>query len=223
MNLHRHLMVLIVAAAYAAVAYAEPDLQAGAAAAPDGAVDAVWAEHNVDFYFLGDTLQQTVFYECESIRNKLEQLLRLAGARRDLYVRTSGCYDNGGRFSSFVSADLHFHSPTVSRPAESVKTDEQPLPAAARWTPVKLQLGWTRGFDSGDCTLVDQFRRQVLKYFDVRNLTSDLTCSVHLPSPRGRANLDFETLIATHAAEEESIQQQQRPKKHDNELKSERK
>jgi len=73
-----------------------------------------------------------------------------------------------------IRADIRFRSPTLTKPAESPNPASQPTPAAAHWQPVKLQLGWTPGFDQGDCLLVDQFRLQVLKYFDVRNLTSDL-------------------------------------------------
>jgi len=59
------------------------------------------------------------------------------------------------------------------------------MPVSSEWKPVKLRLGWTNGFEPGDCMLVEQFRVQVLKYFDLRNLTSDLPCSIRLHRQAG--------------------------------------
>jgi hypothetical protein len=214
---------IVLAILFAGSAYAESGTEPTAEAATDAAVDAVWSEHQVDFHYFGNSLEQTIYYQCDSLRAKLERLLRLAGARRDIEVRTSGCYINDAQQSYVIRADLHFHSPTVAKLAEPASPGDKPLPAAAKWQPVKLQLGWTSGFDPGDCLLVEQFTLQVLKHFDVRNLASNLPCGFRHPPPRGKASLSFDALIATHASEEESILAGKQPKKREDELKSERK
>lgn len=215
--------VIVLAILFAGTAYAEPETDTSAEVAAGPAVDAVWTEHQVDFHFFGNSLEQTVFYQCDSLRAKVERLLRLAGARRDIEVRTSGCYITEAQQSYVIRADLHFHSPTLAKIAEPANPAVKPLPAAVQWKPVKVQLGWTPGFDPGDCLLVEQFTLQVLKFFDVRNLTSDLPCAIRQPPPRGKASLGFEALIATHASEEESILAEKQPQKREEEMKSERK
>jgi hypothetical protein len=217
----RYLIVLAIL--FAGGAYAAPEPNAAAEATTDAAVDSVWAEHEVDFQFVGNSLEQEIAYECDSFKAKVERLLRLAGARRDVKVRTRGCYIFGTRVSSNISADLHFLSPTLARRPEPANPADAPRPAAAQWKPVKLQLGRTSGFDPGDCLLVEQFTLQVLKYFDVRNLTRDLPCAFHHPPARGKASLAFDALVASHASEEESILAEKQPKQRDNKMKSEQK
>ena len=191
---------------------------AGAAATePEPAVDAAWAEHRVYFHFFGNDINKTTSYSCDSIRDKLRVLLRLAGARSDVDIATAGCGLGSQIVSSMITADLGFHSPTLARPANAAAASE---PVPAHWNTKKLQLGSTNGFDSGDCQLVEQFRLQVLKVFDVRNVTANLDCMVRQPPPRGRSSLAFEALIATATAEAESIARDKQPPKHDDQLKS---
>jgi hypothetical protein len=121
-----------------------------------------------------------------------------------------------------IHADLHFHSPTLTPPAKEAAPRE-PQPATAQWKPVKLQLGRTTGFDAGDCMLVEQFKAQVLKYFDVRNVTANLPCDISVGAPHTKMSLAFEALTATPASEEESILAEKQAKKRDDQLKSERK
>jgi hypothetical protein len=202
---------------------AEPQSGGSKPSEPESAVAARWVEHDVDFHFFGMSLEHSVYYDCDALATKVERLLRLAGARRDLNVRASGCYGGADRVSIMIHADLHFHSPTLAPQSGEVAPAEAPPPATAQWKPVKLQLGRTAGFDVGDCMLVEQFKRQILKYFDVRNVTSNLPCDISVGSPRSRASLAFEALTATPAAEEESILAEKQAKKRDDQMKSERK
>jgi hypothetical protein len=206
----------------AAAANAEPGSEAAAQAEPQSAVAAAWAEHDVDFNFFGHGGFQHIYYNCDAAQSKIEQLLRMAGARKDLRVQMSGCAASPERISSFVQAQLHFQSPTLSPPAGSAVPADAPMSVSSQWKPVKLRLGWTNGFEPGDCMLVEQFRIQILKYFDLRNLTSDLPCSIRLAPPGSHTSLAFEALTATPAAEAESLQVEKKPKKHDDKLKSER-
>ena len=202
--------------------HAEPQSGGSQPPEPESAVAATWVEHDVDFYFFGMSLDHSIYYDCDALAAKVERLLRLAGARRDLNVRAYGCYGGADRVSIMIHADLHFHSPTLTPPTGEAAPRE-PQPAAAQWKPVKLQLGRTSYFDVGDCMLVEQFKRQVLKYFDVRNVTSNLPCDTSVGSPHTKASLAFEALTAAPAAEEESILAEKQAKKRDDQMKSERK
>lgn len=205
---------------FGAAASAAPEAGGTAQAAPEPTVDARWAEHHVNFYFFGHTAGQDIYYNCDALESKLERLLRLAGARSDLRVRAA-CTMGPDRVDSNIRAELHFKSPTLKPQAEATKSGDLPPAAAARWKPVSLRLGWSSGFDQGDCVLLDQFRRQVLKYFELRNVTADLPCSISFSS-HGRVSLGFEALTATPTAEAESLQFEKQPKKHDDKLKSDR-
>lgn len=206
----------------AAAANAEPGSEASAQAEPPAVVAAAWAEHDVDFSFFGHGGFQNVYYNCDSAQSKLEQLLRLAGARKDLHVQVYGCAGSTERITSFLRAELHFRSPTLSPPTGSALPADAPMSVPAQWKPVQVRLGWTSGFEAGDCMLVEQFRLQVLKYFDARNITGDMPCSIGRVLPSGTTNLAFEALTATPAAEAESLQVEKKPVKHDDKLKSER-
>lgn len=206
----------------ASSALAAPETHDAAAGTAESAVDAQWAEHHVDFNFFGHAVDQHIYYDCDAVELKLAQLLRMAGARKDLKVRVYGCTIGPERVSSFIQADLDFKTPSLKVQPISTKTGEAPLHTAAQWKPVTLKLGWTSGFDTGDCLLVDQFRAQVLEKLELRNLTADLPCSVTILPPRGRTSLGFEALTATSAAEDESIQAEHAPKKRDNRMKSDK-
>ncbi|MGH8262936.1 MAG: hypothetical protein ACREX7_06845 [Casimicrobiaceae bacterium] len=204
-----------------AVAYAGPEAGGVSQVAPEPTIDARWAEHHVNFNYFGHTAGLDIYYNCDVLEAKLERLLRMAGAREDMKVRAHGCEFGSQRLSALIMADLYFKSPTLAPPQNPAKAGEVP-PAAARWNPVSLRLGGMQGFDPSDCLLVDAFRRQVLQYFDLRNITADLPCSIGFAAPRSRKSLEFEALTATPTAEKESIQFEKQPRKHDDKLKSER-
>jgi hypothetical protein len=210
------LLIALVGAASAAPnpAAAPPDR------APDSlgpAIESVWVERRISFDYMGFTTA----YNCDSVREKLIDLLRLAGARRDLKVTTSGCDLPNLHVSALVHAHLHFFSPALSN-AEPNASTLPVVPAMAHWLPVKIAPDHPRSIARGDCELVEQFEQQVLNNFAVRNVDSELRCVPH-QLPSGEMHLHFEALTGTHTSEEESIATAQQPRKHDNELKSERK
>jgi len=204
-----------------ASAYAGPEAGGVSQPAPEPTIDARWAEHHVNFSYFGHSTGVDVYYNCDVLEAKLERLLRMAGAREDMKVRAHGCEFGPQRLSALILADLYFKSPTLAPQQNATKAGEVP-PAAARWNPVSLRLGGTPGFDQSDCLLVDAFRRQVLEYFDLRNITADLPCSIGFVASHSRTSLEFEALTATPTAEKESIQFEKQPQKHDDKLKSER-
>lgn len=206
---------IAVLAILGAMAGTDPAPEAGSAAEPPPAVDAFWVERRVEFDYMG----LTSLYSCDSMREKLVRLLKLVGARRDIEVTTSGCADTYSGITPFIHARLHFHSPRLSKPADH---GIEPTPAPSHWTPVRLEPGYRSAVDPGDCELVEQFDKQLLKYFEVRNVESRFFCVPHaLPGP-GAMRLNFEALVGTHTAQEESIQLEQHPAPHDDKMKSER-
>ena len=204
-------------AALASATHCEPTMAATepAVATP---IDVHWVEHQVQFHYLG----LTTYYTCDSLREKLIDLLRLAGARRDMAVSTGGCSFSNGAVSPMIHVRLHYYSPTLAGTETSAA--DLPAPAAvAHWQSVKLADGKPRSIARGDCELIEQFRDHVLKTFEVRNLAGDIVCVPHQLPAFNRMSLSFEALVATHATEEESIQQEKQPKKRDDTMKSERK
>jgi hypothetical protein len=216
--MYRGLAFLIVLAAAASAAAEPPAAPAAAApAGPESAIEAVWSERRITFDYMGFTTA----YNCDSVRDKLIELLRLAGARRDLKVTTSGCDLPNFQVSLMVHARLHFFSPALPG-AEPQASSLPVVPATAHWVPVKIEPDQPRSIARGDCELVEQFAQQVLHHLAVRNIDSELRCVPH-QLPSGEMHLHFEALTGTHTSEEESIANAQHPKKHDDELKSERK
>ncbi len=216
--MHRGLAFLIALLAAASAVAEPPAAPADAASADQGpAIEAVWIEHRVTFDYMGFTTA----YNCDSVREKLIDLLRLAGARRDLKVTTSGCDLPNLHVSALVHARLHFFSPALPK-AEPNASTLPVVPAMAHWLPVKIEPDHPRSIARGDCELVEQFAQQVLQHFAVRNVDSELRCVPH-QLPSGEMHLHFDALTGTHTSEEESIANAQHPKKHDDELKSERK
>jgi len=68
-------------------------------------------------------------------------------------------------------------------------------PVAAIWRPVALAARSPRELRTGDCELVEQFRRQVLPMFTTRNVEDHTTCIPHQNSG-SVINLKFESLSA---------------------------
>ncbi len=189
------------------------------AATTEPAIDAAWTEHQIDFHFFGNDTAKSTYYTCDGIEQKLRVLLLMAGARSDVHIVAAGCGIGVTALSTLITARIHFRSPALAQTGDAAAA---PDAVAAQWNTRKLRLGWTYGFDAGDCQLVDQFRLQVLKQLAVRNVTADLDCAVRAPAPRGRTSLAFEALTATRTAEAESIEREKQPKKHDDQIKSER-
>ncbi len=205
------LLVAFLAAASAAPNPAAPPED------PPPAIEAAWIERWITFDYLGFTTA----YACDSLREKLIDLLRLAGARRDIEVTTGGCADAGLRVSLLVHARMHFRSPALAK--TDVSSSTLPVvPAMAHWSPVQITPGHPRSLARGDCELIEQFQHQVLKNFEVRNIESSLRCVPH-QLPSGEMHLDFEALTGTKTSEAESIEFEKHREKRDNEMKSDRK
>lgn len=158
-------------------------------------VAAEWRMHDVSLTYVG----MTALYSCDGLEWKLKLLLKTAGARKDATVRTT-CANGMGTPSRFVNAWLHFATLAVpgSPGVPGEKPDPKraaPEPADGDWRPVRFADRKPRDLEAGDCELVEQFDRELLRYFTVRNLESHMACIPHAIR-LGGINLAFEVLAA---------------------------
>lgn len=170
---------------------------AAVGASGDGEVAAVWTRHERYLSYMG----VTSYYSCSGLESKLKTLLLLAGARADLQVRAS-CSEASGGPSRISGARLTYYtlalpgSPQESPPAAPLKNlghaakaleaaPEPPVPGAGAWKKVDLGANRMRDMEPGDCELVEQFDRELLADFTIRNHSSHFTCVPHQQTQNG--------------------------------------
>lgn len=181
----------------AGAVFAAPAVAAAAEPVP---VQAVWQQHEVNFTYMGFTS----LYSCDGLEDKLERLLKAAGARDDARVSARGCEFGHSYVARMPHAKLVFHTlvpadavpspPPVAAPAAAPAKQlgrdapklrkDPPLPATAiaTWRPVEFRSRTPRWLEPGDCELVDQFRREVLPKFTTRDLVGGARCTPHQQS-----------------------------------------
>jgi hypothetical protein len=157
-------------------------------------VDGVWVRHEHNFTYMG----MTSHYSCDGLEYKLKWLLKLAGAREDAVVHGS-CSDPMGGPSRISSARMTYYtlalpgSPAAAgsdgknpgHPAKELKV-EPPVPGTGAWKAVDLRSASNRNdIQDGDCELVEQFDRELLQDFTIRNHESHFTCIPHQISLNG--------------------------------------
>ncbi len=198
-----------------------------AAAGEEPPVQAVWKLHEETFTFMGITSH----YSCDGLAGQLKALLREAGARDDLKV-SSPCVDplrgvsamaTGGvsamstaRVSFYALAPATAAAPVAVQapeaPARRLGKDVPPLKAGPRpdeaavgaWKTVQLRAGKPRGLEPGDCELVEQFGRTLLKSFTTRNSAAHMNCVPHQIT-LGGIDLRFDVLAALPPAEQARV------------------
>jgi len=171
---------------------------AAAVAAPPATappVDGVWVRHEHNFTYMG----MTSHYSCDGLEYKLKWLLKLAGAREDAVVHGS-CSDPRGGPSRMSSARMTYY--TLALPGATPASDaddgkhlghaakelkvEPPVAGVGQWKTVDLSAASHRNdIQEGDCELVEQFDRELLQDFTVRNHDSHFTCIPHQISLNG--------------------------------------
>lgn len=161
-------------------------------------VDGVWVRHERHFSYMG----MTSHYSCDGLESKLKSLLRLVGARDDLVVR-AGCSDPMGGPSRIATARMTYYTlalpgaapasdatGNLGHPAKPLKV-EPPAPGVGQWKAVELRATHLNDIQEGDCELVEQFDREILADFTVRNHESHFTCIPHQLSMNGiRSNFE---------------------------------
>ncbi len=159
-------------------------------------VQAVWKPQEFSFQFQSFN----VFYSCESLEAKLEQILKQVGAQAVVRVRSPECGRGPARMPR---ADIQLLSPVEATPdalaelkqgeskrdlaarvaGKSAEAEELEKPFAAQWQ--RVNIGKSRAMpslESGDCELVDQVRRKIFPKLAVRVVESNSPCPTNSPS-----------------------------------------
>ena len=141
------------------------------------ALQARWQPQQVKFHFSAFD----VFYTCDGIRSKVRRLLRHFGAHHEVRVAGS-CGGDRHRPQPFFNMFLAFSTPSPVAsgdqvPGETFEAEYQ-----------ELQVGYNkpRFLDYGDCELVEQFRREVLPFFEADGYETGLKC---LPGHRSLSGI----------------------------------
>jgi hypothetical protein len=151
------------------------------AAATEEAVQAVWKTQELRFDYVGFTTK----YSCDGLRDKVESVLLLLGARRDLEVRPFGCSRMGAP-EPLPSLQIKVSTLIPAGQGDAKGALE------ARWKTVSL--GGVGKLESGDCELADQIRAKILPLFTSRNLKSQTDCVPH-QLPAGNILLNVDVLV----------------------------
>lgn len=159
-------------------------------------VQAVWKPQELSFQFQSFN----VFYSCESLEAKLEQILKQVGAQAVVRVRSPDCGHGPARMPR---ADIQLLSPVEATPealaelkqgetkrelaarvaGNSAQAQELEKPFAAQWQ--RVNIGKSRAMpslESGDCELVDQVRRKIFPKMAVKVVESNSPCPTNSPS-----------------------------------------
>jgi hypothetical protein len=181
--------------AMAAVCGAAGMAAEGAAELPSAPVQAVWKSQTLIFNYQSFS----TFYSCESLEEKLEQILRQVGAEVVVRVRSADCGRGPVRMPR---AEIQIVSPVEATPevmaelkkgethreliarirgnrAEAAAATEQ---FPAQWQRVHIGRGrGTLNLEAGDCELVEQVRRRILPQLAVRVVEHDTPCPPNSP------------------------------------------
>jgi hypothetical protein len=153
------------------------------ASATENPQPAIWKTRELTFDYFGFT----TYYSCDGLRDKVEQVLSLLGARKgDLTVTPYPCTRPGRPEPLGPSVRIKV---STLEPAEAGDTNGA---VEAQWKTVNLA-----GVDKltpGDCELADQIKKQILPAFSTRNLQARTDCTPHQEAP-GNILLTVDVLV----------------------------
>lgn len=199
-------IVMLMVASAAAVG-------AGAAAASPadaGAVNAVWVDHDIAFTYMGFTSH----YSCSGMEGKVKYVLKHLGARPGYKVTSTGCINmSGPEIMPRVRVRAALPMQATPELLAQLEKDRAQLQLAARaggkpvaatdavgtqfpatWRVVRFEGTSLSDVQDGDCEMMEQLLRQVLKPMGVREVAgSSLNC-VPNQVPINAVNLKLEVL-----------------------------
>jgi hypothetical protein len=193
----------------------------GAAAAPTDVADtvadaasarteAVWLEHDLKFWYRG----RNTFYSCDALAQRVGYLLHAVGVRPDAKVSIY-CLNSTMGPGQMPSIRIKAALPAEATPEVLAQASEQapkralirrvqgkkeplvqedtaPFPAA--WRTVVIDTREDKILEGGDCELVEQFVKQIIRPLGVRvEPSSTLRCMPHAPLT-GWVTLTLQTL-----------------------------
>jgi hypothetical protein len=175
-----------------------------------GAVNAVWVDHDLAFTYMGFTTH----YSCGGMEDKVKYVLKQLGARPGYKVTSSGCVNLSGpeimprarvraalpmEATPELLAQLardrstrELAAKVGGKPAASADAATAQFPAV--WRTVTFEGTPISDVQDGDCELMEQLLKQVLKPMGVREVAgSSLSCVPH-QVPINAVNLKLQVL-----------------------------
>jgi len=153
------------------------------ACATESPQPAIWKPQELTFDYVGFTTH----YSCDGLRDKVEQVLSLLGARKgDLTVTPYPCSRPG--MPERLPLSLRIKVSTL-KPAEASDANGA---VEAQWKTVSL--GGANKLTPGDCELADQIKKQILPVFSTLNLKARTDCTPYQESP-GNILLTVDVLV----------------------------
>ena len=143
---------------------------------------AIWKTQELTLDYVGFTSH----YSCDGLRDKVEQVLILLGARKDDLTVTPYPCSRAGRPEPLPSVRIKV---SALRPADAAAASGA---VEAQWKTVNLA-----GADKltpGDCELAEQVRDKILPLFSTRNLKAQTECVPH-QEPSGNILFTVDVLV----------------------------
>lgn len=163
------LTICLVALGLASPGLSVAAAETATATAAGSTTAAEWHPQQLNFTYNGFT----TLYSCDGIEGKVRSILLTFGARKDLTVRATGCFEGSLRPSRFAYVRAEF---STLAPAT-----EPGAAGAVKSAWVKVQIAPNRPdfMGAGECELVEQMRDLLQKGFTLRNVDYRTTCVPH--------------------------------------------
>lgn len=140
-------------------------------AAEDGAAaeQANWHHTKQKFTYMGFTS----LYTCDGIEDKVREILRMFGARKDAKVRATGCTEGPGKPSRSVWVEVEFDALVAGAAASGAET------VTGRWMPIEVAAHRPFNMQEGDCELIEHMRGMLTQGFAFKDLEYETRCVPH--------------------------------------------
>ncbi|HEU4516796.1 MAG TPA: hypothetical protein VFR77_05795 [Steroidobacteraceae bacterium] len=154
---------------------------------------AVWAQHVVDFQYMGFTTR----YTCSGLKSKVKLLLKYMGVRDDVKILERGCEFGYQKVADFPRLKITFWAPALPEKGDKNPGD----PVLGVWKPITIKRDSPKGLEMGDCELVEIFRDRVMPKFLTRDMQGDVNCIPH-QLVGNRIDLRFEVLTGVQSVDD---------------------
>lgn len=138
-------------------------------AAQTDTVQASWESQQIRFRYQAFT----TFYTCDSLEDKLEDLLHAIGAREDARVEVK-CFGSFNQTQRYADVLLAFAIPVYADVGPDSGASEEVFSASMQ--EIIINRRRPRDLEPGDCELVDDFRRQVVDKLGIQVLNNNVRC-----------------------------------------------
>jgi hypothetical protein len=136
---------------------------------PENIVWGSWQHHKMSINYFGIT----TLYSCDSLQDRVREILVQLGARKDAKVTTSGCPRGPEHPGNTAWIDTDFYTLV---PADSASAAGA---VRAYWTSREINPRHPYYMDGGDCELIEQMKDLISKNFAMRDAHYETDCVPH--------------------------------------------